>query len=122
MIKGSSGPENESASEEQSWLSVAIVPVAIPLLAGPGAISTVVVFSGQHSGLEHLLVVGVVILAVTLITYLFLRSGNLVMRVFGKTGIDVINKIMGMIVIAIAVEFLYDGFALHFPEMVTVHE
>jgi multiple antibiotic resistance protein len=122
MLRDAGTGEADAVADGRSWVSVAIVPLAIPLLAGPGAISTIIVFSGEHDDPGHQLVIAIVILAVVAVTYAFLRAGRLVARLVGKTGLDVFNKIMGMIVLAIAVEFLYDGFALHFPGFVTIHD
>lgn len=95
--------------------SLAIVPLAVPLLSGPGAIATVIVFAGEHDTKAHQWVMAILILLIVVTTYVFLRLGHVVARLVGATGVDVVNKIMGMIVLAIAIEFLYDGFSLHFP-------
>ena len=91
------------------------MPLAVPLLSGPGAIAVDIVFTGEQKTKVHQWVMAIVILLIVATTYVFLRLGRVVARLVGATGVDVVNKIMGMIVLAIAIEFLYCGFSLHFP-------
>ena len=117
-------PKTEAEAKipaETSVVSFAVVPVAIPLLAGPGAISSVMVFSGIHDSLSHLLVVIGVIVAVAIIIYLILLAAPAVSRRVGKTGLTVFERIMGLIIAAIGVEFILDGIAGHFLELTIIH-
>jgi multiple antibiotic resistance protein len=106
---------------ETSIVSFAVVPVAIPLLAGPGAISSVIVFTGLHEGASHRLLVMAVIVSVSAILYLVLRVAPLVSRVIGRTGLAVFERVMGLIIAAIGVEFILDGIAGHFPQIDAIH-
>lgn len=112
---------NAAIPAEASIVSFAVVPIAIPLLAGPGAISSVIVFSGLHEGASHRLLVMAVIVAVALILYLVLRAAPTVSRLIGTTGIAVFERVMGLIIAAIGVEFILDGIAGHFPQLEIVH-
>ena len=103
-------------------ISVAIVPIAIPLLAGPGTLSTVIVFSARHDSFEHQVVMLIVFCCLSGVTYALLRGARYIGDFIGVTGLVVFNKIMGMIVLAIAIEFLFDGIALHFPSLQTVND
>lgn len=88
---------------------ISIFPLAIPLLTGPGAITTVVVLMGAASGyLEK----GLVLLAIVftfLATYFILKSSEYIDRALGITGIMVMTRIMGLILGAVAVNFVATG-------------
>ncbi len=88
---------------------VAVTPLAMPMLAGPGAISTIMVLSGQARTTAQTATVYGAILLTTFIAWLTLRLGeNLVARM-GQTGIRVMTRIMGLLLAAIAVQFVITG-------------
>jgi multiple antibiotic resistance protein len=88
---------------------VALTPLAIPMLAGPGAISTVIVVAGQARGLAQTATVYAAIVATGLIAFLSLRLGEPLLRRVGKTGIRVVTRVMGLILAAVAAEFVLSG-------------
>jgi len=112
-------PEEEV--EARSRHAVAVVPIATPLLAGPGAISMVIVFGQSHAGLKsvgtiaHLSIMLVVIAIVALITWLTLRAAQRVSGVLGITGMNVATRVGGLITAALAVEILASGLTGLFP-------
>lgn len=86
-----------------------VFPMAIPLIAGPGSIATMILLVGQKPGIEGFLtVVGVMISVVALAFLLFLLSGGLA-RALGKTGINVVTRLFGMLLAALAAQFVLDG-------------
>jgi multiple antibiotic resistance protein len=95
--------------------NVAVVPLGIPLLAGPGAISTVILYAKKHSSLVYDLVEAAVIALSVLVTWLCLRGAPYLARWLGKTGINVFTRIMGLIMAAIGVEFIAKGIQALFP-------
>lgn len=95
--------------EAQEKEDVALVPLAIPLLAGPGAISTIVVLAGQAHEPPHVLTLYAAILVTGIVSYLTLRLGEPLLRRLGKTGIRVITRIMGLLLAAVAVQFVFTG-------------
>jgi multiple antibiotic resistance protein len=97
--------EEESAQKED----IAIVPLAMPLLAGPGAIATSVVVMGRAKHLWYSAIVVACIAATSLISYVMLRAGPRINRVLGQTGVGVLGRIMGLMLAAIGVQFLFDG-------------
>ena len=100
-------PEEAAEAEERD--NIAVVPLAIPLMAGPVAISTVIIYSHKVSALiDHLFILGSC-LVTALIVWIFLRMAIPIARVLGKTGINVLNRVMGLILSAIAVEFIMEG-------------
>lgn len=89
--------------------SQVVVPLAIPLLAGPGAFSTVIVFSYRNDSSLHLLVLSGCLLVLGSIVWLALHMANRFMRYLSATTISIVNKIMGLIMAAISVEFIASG-------------
>ncbi len=86
-----------------------VFPLAIPLIAGPGSITTIVLLSGQQPGPEGLaMVIGVMLAVLCLVLVMFLASG-LLERLLGKTGINVVTRLLGMLLAALAVQFILDG-------------
>ena len=97
--------------------SVAVVPLAVPLLAGPGAISNVIIAMDRSSAPYHGVAVVGVILLVCLLLWLILRSAEKVGRRLGVTGLNVINRVFGLILAAIAVEIIANGLKQLFPAL-----
>jgi multiple antibiotic resistance protein len=88
---------------------VSIFPLATPLLTGPGAITTVIVLMGTASELAEKVVVLLALTATFAVSYLILRSSEYVSRILGVTGILVMTRIMGLMLGAIAVNFVAIG-------------
>lgn len=89
---------------------IAITPIGIPLIAGPGAITTVIVLMNETTGLiEKEIALILAITAVLAITFLFLIGARQVMHALGHSGNKVLLRVMGLIVMAIAVEFFFNG-------------
>lgn len=99
--------ETQAGSEADD---IAVVPLALPLMAGPGAIATVMVLMAESGGgLEAALAV-VAAIALTLgATYVVLRSAHPIKRVLKTTGIAILERIFGLILAAIAVQFMFEG-------------
>ena len=92
-----------------------MVPLAIPLLSGPGAISTTIVYGHMGHALPHFLLVGAVILSVSCIVLVTLLSAPKIAEVMGRTGMNVVTRVMGLILASIAVEFIAKGLTELFP-------
>ena len=89
---------------------IAITPLGIPLIAGPGAITTVIVLMNEASGiLEKEMALLIALSVVLVLTFLFLIGARQVVRVLGHSGNQVLLRVMGLIVMAIAVEFFFNG-------------
>jgi multiple antibiotic resistance protein len=97
--------EKDEAIEKDT---VGIVPMGIPLLAGPGAISTVMLYNSQGD-LSSISVVFISVLATLLITYILLRNIDKIFNKLGRVGSHAISRIMGLILAAIAIQFLING-------------
>ncbi len=105
----------QEAREAETKEDVAVVPLGLPLLSGPGSIATVIVLVGKAPGLEHRASVVVAVGAVSAATFLTLRSAELVARVLGHTGINIVGRVMGLILAAIAMQLVIDGVHEAFP-------
>jgi multiple antibiotic resistance protein len=100
-------PEEEEESAEKT--EVAVVPLGIPTLAGPGAITTVIALMGQTGSPVEAGIVYLGILGVLLISLLALLAGPGILRVLGQTGVNVFTRLMGLLVMVIGVQFVIDG-------------
>lgn len=94
---------------------IAIVPLAMPLLAGPGSIATAVVLTSRANSWFQTSLVVVAVAAVALLTYVFLRGARVVERVLGKNGLPILERVMGLLLAAIALQFVIDGLGEALP-------
>lgn len=106
---------DEEADESIDKESVAIVPLAMPLLAGPGAISTVILAAHKATGIAHYMLIALGILLLSLVVWGVLRLSPWIAVRIGTTGINIFTRIMGLILTAIAVEFIANGIKGLFP-------
>jgi multiple antibiotic resistance protein len=99
----------EETSDAMARDDIAVTPIGIPLISGPGAIATVIMWSSRASGAEQQVALYVSIGLTTGITLLALLFAGRLVRLLGKTGINVITRIMGLILAATAAQFVIDG-------------
>lgn len=109
----SSATEREQ-SEAVRRADIAVFPLAIPMIAGPGTLTTVMLLTHDQPVATNLLVLGLslVVLAITLAMFL---SAARVERVLGETGINVITRLLGLLLSALAVQFVLDGLRASLP-------
>ncbi|MFN3527749.1 MAG: MarC family protein [Candidatus Altarchaeaceae archaeon] len=111
MLFAKKSGTTHSKEQEQEALekeNIAIFPLAIPLLTGPGAITTVITLMNISQTTEKILIIFAIILTF-LISKIILDKSSKIMKYLGKTGIQVITRISGIIVSAIAVQFVMNG-------------
>ncbi len=111
--------EPSEKTEGTHKADVSITPLGIPLLGGPGAISTVVVFSSERPDTTGTLTLVAILLAIGVLTWLALRFSRHVLRLLGVTGINVVSRLFGLIVLAMAVQFILDGLRETAPTIFT---
>ncbi|MDQ4127786.1 MAG: MarC family protein [Actinomycetota bacterium] len=104
-MRASTVREQEEESYQQD---ISVFPLAIPLLAGPGAITTVLLYTGGSNTIQVALFT-VVLLLVLLLTLASLLLAPSVMRLFGETGANVLSRVLGVLLAALAVQFVLDG-------------
>lgn len=112
-VKHTKEEDRENASKE----SVAVVPLALPLMAGPGAMSSVIVYAAEHGHWWDYMFLSIAIALVAVFCWLIFRAAPLLNKVMGQTGINVVTRIMGLIMMAIGVEFLAAGLKAIFPAL-----
>ena len=105
--------EEELDSAERD--SVAVVPLGTPLLAGPGAISTVILYAQRHPLPAHTLSLAAAILILAVLTALLFRLAPTINGLLGRTGINIVTRLMGLIMAAMGVEFIANGLRHLFP-------
>ncbi len=106
----------DEAMEAEEKEAVGAVPLGVPLLAGPGAITHVIVAAGQAPGdVMHQAALLIPISLVALSVWICFRAGPGIARRMGKTGIHVVTRLMGLIIAAISIEMIARGLAGLFP-------
>lgn len=97
---------------------VAVVPLGIPLLAGPGAISTVMIYEGNAGGDPLAILATFLAVAVTTaLTFVILRYGAGILNRVGPVGVGAIARVMGLLLAAVAVQFVLNGLAAVLPTL-----
>ncbi len=104
--------ERQEASRRES---VAIVPLAMPMLAGPGAISSIILYGERAEGWQHYALISAEIMAVGALVAILLRLSGKIARKLGQTGMNIITRVMGLMLAAIAIEFISLGLKGLFP-------
>lgn len=108
-LPGKSNPsEHEEAMEKED---ISVVPLAMPLLAGPGAISTVILYAEQMDGVFDRSMLFVIIGLSTLVVWLCLYYARPIGDRLGRTGTNILSRIMGLVIASIAVKFIMSGLA-----------
>lgn len=105
LVKTTAKEETEAMEKED----ISVVPLAIPLLSGPGAISTVIVFSSSMQTLGSKISLLGIIIIVTLSLWPVLHLSKWISQRIGRTGINIAIRIMGLILASIAVKFILEG-------------
>jgi multiple antibiotic resistance protein len=99
----------EGQADAEDMPDPSVFPMAIPLIAGPGAIASIILLTGEAEGAVGMASVLLVMVAVLALAFLFFLSANLIERVLGKTGIVVVTRLLGMLLAALSVQFVLDG-------------
>lgn len=108
----------EEQSEAENRESIGVMPIALPVISGPGGISAVVIATQLDPSFSHLLAVCCAGVTVGLISWLCLRVSNKLAAFLGQTGLNIISRIFGMLLSAIGIEFIYTSLKAMFPAWV----
>ncbi|MGA9273673.1 MAG: MarC family protein [Candidatus Cybelea sp.] len=101
---------NEEEREAAAAENPAVFPLAVPMIAGPGTIATVLLLVNlSRSDRLDLVVIAGAYAAALLVTWLCMRASSLLLRVIGTTGIHVVSRLLGIILAALAVQFVLNG-------------
>jgi multiple antibiotic resistance protein len=99
----------EEREEAENRKDIAIVPMAIPQLAGPGAIGSVILFMDSGPFWKQLPQMAGIVVAISLLSWLSLRMATPLGSLLGKTGIYIFARVEGLLLVALAVEFILNG-------------
>ena len=109
---GVSTTTEEETQEAVEKADISVFPLATPLIAGPGAIGAAILLVADAQGEPALVAVVVAaLLAILLLTFVLLLAASQVQRVLGVTGLQVVSRMIGVILAALAVQFFFDGIA-----------
>lgn len=109
--------ENEEAMDSSS---VAVVPLALPLLAGPGAISTVILFRHQSEGALHIMAVSGICLLMASVIWLIFHLAPQIGQRMSRTAMNITTRVMGLLLAAMAIEFIAGGLKALLPGLAGV--
>jgi multiple antibiotic resistance protein len=115
MLQGQQSPVQQPIAADQksslaASLSIAVTPLAMPILAGPGTIATAVNFASA-GGLSEMIITIVAFAILCMITYVSFLSAQRLLRVIGQNGLNVLTRLMGLILAVIGVQMLITGIA-----------
>lgn len=118
MMSGKLGEDKQNKQEKSEYISreqIGVVPLAMPLMAGPGAISSTIVYGSRYPSLFDTVGIAITIIVFSLCSWMLFRSAPYIVRLLGQTGINVITRIMGLILGALGIEFIANGLRNLFP-------
>jgi len=114
MLQAKRSPTQETPGDTEAAAQkedAGIVPLGVPMLAGPGAITSVMVLVGQAHTHWQMVAILASIAVTALICYLVLGNSNIVVRVLGDTGIRILVRVMGLLLVALAAQYFVNGMA-----------
>jgi MarC family membrane protein len=100
------GINKKIETDIQSRNDIALTPLAIPMLAGPGSISLLIAFYQEHHKPEEIIIASLAILLVAIAIFIILRSAHYLAKILGASGIVAISRIVGFIVVAIGIQYI----------------
>ncbi|MDM7273294.1 MarC family protein [Sulfurihydrogenibium azorense] len=112
-------PLKEKISPEEIPLikkleNIALIPVATPILAGPGAMVTAMTVASSQESLLNLLIVAISIVITFLISYFILKASKYIQKLLGEIFLDIVSRMMGIVIMALAVQFIVKGIKQNF--------
>jgi multiple antibiotic resistance protein len=108
---------SEEGREAEGKESIAVVPIAIPLLAGPGAITTVIIFAQESFHPMHIALILSSSLIVAFLAWVALSVANPISKIMSRTGINIVTRLMGLLIAAISIEFIIGGLVQLVPDL-----
>lgn len=100
------GINKKIENEAQKRNDIALTPLAMPMLAGPGSISLLIAFYQEHNSTNELIISTIAILAIAITIFIILRSAHYLAKILGASGIVAISRIVGFIVVAIGIQYI----------------
>jgi multiple antibiotic resistance protein len=119
MLQARLGQVKIKDSEVKTYVNdISVTPLAIPMICGPGAITNSIVLMEDAHSLTRKIILFASIILVLYITYIIFYSSTRIIKMLGQTGINVMMRLMGLIVMVIAVEFFFSGLKPIVMEMI----
>ena len=100
------GINKKVEKEAQSRTNIALTPLAMPMLAGPGSISLLIAYYQEHNTTSEIIISTISITVVAITIYLILRSAHFLAKILGSSGIVAISRIIGFLTIAIGIQYI----------------
>lgn len=107
--------EIKKEKEDNTLDNISVVPLAMPLIAGPGAISSTIVWSAYYSSWMNLFGCTLVIILFAFVCWLCFEVAPCVVQILGQTGMNIITRIMGLLLMSLGIEFISVGISSIFP-------
>jgi MarC family membrane protein len=107
----------EELAEAMSREDIAVVPLAIPITSGPGAITTVIVLASEAENVPNMIVLFLAIVIAAVTVWVMLRNAGRVARFLGPSGLNIATRLMGLILATVAVQFIIHGIESVLPEI-----
>ena len=118
MMHGQQSREKQTPEEAQEAVDkddIAVVPLAVPLLSGPGAISTIIIYASESPTAGHLAALVACAALVGVATWISLLVATPISNLLGRTGVNIAMRLMGLVLAAVAVEIFASGMTVLFP-------
>lgn len=118
MLQARLGKVKVKDTEIKAYVNdISITPLAIPMICGPGALTNAIVLMEDANSIDKKMILVASVLVVMLLTFVILYSSSKIIKFLGETGINVMMRLMGLIVMVIAVEFFFSGLTPLVQEM-----
>lgn len=108
------GVSKKVASDAQQRSDIALTPLAIPMMAGPGSMSLLIAMYQDYPILKDKFIIVGAVLALTVVTFLILRSAGYISKLLGESGIVAISRIIGFLVLAIGIQYIINSLIIIF--------
>lgn len=106
--------ENADEGQAEHHDDPSVFPLALPLIVGPGAITTIILFAGQAQSAMDFVAIAGVMFTVLILVFAALMAAIPLDRILGKTGINILTRLLGMLLAALAIQFILDGISQSF--------
>ncbi len=118
MVSGNSNPPHHDNQDQQDALkkpNIAVVPLAIPIMAGPGALTIIMINANKYNAILDKVYICIASVLLVILVGLSLYFAKYIFKLLGASGIKIASRIMGLILAAIAIEMLHNGLIVLFP-------
>ncbi len=106
--------EEDGVIEKNDWKTLGIVPLAMPILGGPGTLVFTIMYSQECNTFESKSILVGIVIGLSLLAWIAMLTADIISRYLGKTGQTIISRIMGLIIAAIAVQIIADSIKMIF--------